>query len=384
MRRLRILFLIDNALADGGAERFAVGLATHLPRDRFEVWVCSTRTAETVAQAALERAGVRHINLGRRTKWDVHRFRALVRLLRRRDFDILHAHMFGSNVWGSIIGRACGVPVIIAHEHNWSYSGNRLRIAVDRHLIGRAATLLVAVSDANRQRMVSLERIPPEKIVVLPTAYVPSPEVSSTDLFSELGLSRESPLVGTAAVLRQEKALEILLEAHARVARRFDRAQLVIAGDGPCRAELERRARELGIAGRVHFLGFRADVDSILQALDLGVLSSDWEGMPLFVCECMAAGTALVATAVGGVPEIVQDGRTGVLVPPRDPVALADAIASLLSDADRRTRLAAAASGRIGEFSIDAGAARFAALYDELVGSARRREVVPACTPAGP
>ncbi len=366
MRRLRILYLIDQVLGGGGAERFAVGLATHLPQDRFEVWVCSTRTAETVAEAAFEQAGVRHVNLGRRAKWDVHRFGALIRLLRGQRFDILHSHMFGSNVWGSIIGRACGVPVIIAHEHNWSYSGNAARILIDRHVIGRAATRLVAVSEANRDRMVALEGIPAEKIVVLPTAHIPSPEISATDIRSELGLSGEVPMIGTAAILRVEKALEVLLEAHARVLERLGNVHLVIAGRGPCRERLERKAAELAIEDSVHFLGFRGDVDSILRALDVGVLSSDWEGMPLFVSECRSAGTALVATAVGGVPEVVEDGRTGVLVPPRDPAALAEAIVDLLSDPERRAQLAAAAK-LTADFAISAVAERFVALYEELV-----------------
>ncbi len=386
MTRLRILYLIDQVVAGGGAERFAVGLATHLPRDRFEVWVCSTRFAESVAEAEFEHAGVRHINLGRRGKWDVHRFGALIRLLRAQPFHILHAHMFGSNVWGSVIGKACGVPVIIAHEHNWSYSGNPVRVAIDRHVIGRAATRMVAVSEANRDRMVGLEGIPREKIVVLPTAYIPSPEVSATDIRSELGLSSEVPLIGTAAILRVEKALEVMLEAHARVLEHFGDARLVIAGRGPCQERLERTAAELAIADRVHFLGFRRDVDSILRALDVGVLSSDWEGMPLFVSECRSAGTALVATAVGGVPEVVEDGRTGLLVPPRDPPALAEAIISLLSDPDQRARLAAAAA-RGADFAIPAVAARFAALYEELVaaeGPSRANGSIGACRQCGP
>src|SRR5436305_13981913 len=125
--RPRVLFLIDYAIAIGGAERLAVGLATHLPQDRFEPWLCATRYSDAASQQALADAGVRHHMLGRKAKWDVHRLGGLARLLRRERFDILHTHKFGSNLWGGLIGTACGVPAIVAHEHSWSYEGNPAR-----------------------------------------------------------------------------------------------------------------------------------------------------------------------------------------------------------------------------------------------------------------
>jgi glycosyltransferase involved in cell wall biosynthesis len=376
--RLRILFLIDSVSEYGGAERFTVGLATHLPRDRFEVWICSTRIGEPTTVAALNRAGVMHISCGRRAKWDVHRLRTLVALLRRQRFDVVHSHKFGSNVWGTIFARACHVPVVIAHEHNWSYSGNPLRIWIDRLVIARLADRFIAVSQANRERMLTIERIPADKIVVLPTAYIPHAVTTDTDIRSELGLAREVRVITTAAVLRAEKALEVLIEAHAQVARRISQTHLVICGEGPCLGDLEQRVAELGTGELVHFLGRRDDVGSILRASDVCALSSDWEGMPLFVFECMAAGAALVATNVGGVPEVVEDGSTGLLVPPRDPAALADALVSLLTDPAYRHQLASAAARRIDEFTIESVAARFASLYEELMQEARHMGLAPA------
>jgi len=190
------------------------------------------------------------------------------------------------------------------------------------------------------------------------------------DLRSELGLTSETPLVGTAVVFRPQKALEVLLEAHARLLRSMPDVHLAIAGDGPTRAEVERRARELSLDGHVHFLGHRDDVDAILRSFDVAALSSDFEGSPLFVLECMANGTPIVATAVGGIPQMVLDGETGVLVPPRDPEALAAAIGHLLVDPERRAMLAAAAANRLSDFGIDAVARRFADLYETLAAEA--------------
>jgi glycosyltransferase involved in cell wall biosynthesis len=365
--RTRILFMIDYALSTGGAERFAVGLASHLPQDRFEPWLCATRMIDEDATQTLAEAGVRQVTLGRTAKWDVHRLNGLVRLLRRERFDILHSHMFGSNAWGSLFGSACRVPVIVAQEHSWSYEGNPLRAWIDGNVIGRLATRFVAVSRADGERMVTREGVNADKVVVIPNGYIPSQSTSDTDVRAELGLGADVPIVAIAAVLRPEKRLDLLLEAHARLQALVPGAQLLIAGDGPCQESLASQAHELGIDTAVRFLGRRNDVDSVLRAADVGVLSSDREGSPLLMFECMANDTPLVATSVGGVPDVIEHERTGVLVPRRDPEALAQAVAALLRDPARRAAIAAEARARLHLYTIDATAGRFADLYDTLV-----------------
>jgi glycosyltransferase involved in cell wall biosynthesis len=363
---MRILYLIDFASSTGGAERFAIGLATHLPRDRFEPWVCSTRGADDAAIGALTQAGIPYVNLSGRTKRRHHRLAGLATLIKRQRFDILHAHKFGSNLWGSLIGSACHVPVIVAHEHSWSYEGDPLRACLDGRVIGRLATRFVAVSSADARRMAARERVPADKIIVIPNGYIPSAEKPETDLRVELGLAPQTPLIATAARCDPEKRIDVLLEAHVRVLASIPDAHLAIAGDGQCRPGLAQRARELGLDGMVHFLGQRADVDSILRAADVAALASDREGSPLIMFECMATDTPLVATAVGGLPDIVEHCRTGLLVPRRDPAALADGLVALLADPGRRAQIAAAARDRLSQFTIDATAARFAVLYDTL------------------
>lgn len=376
--RVRVLFLIDKLGEQGGAERFALGLAAHLPRDRIEPWVCVSRQATEGALETLRSAGVPCVVLGRRTRWESHRMLGLARLLRQQRFDVLHTHMFGSNLWGAVLGRLTRVPVVIAHEHTWSYEGNPARAWLDGNLIGRLVTRFVAVSSPDAQRMIEQEGVPAEKVVVLPTAHVPRAE-GDGNIRDELGLDDATPLVATVAVLRPQKAIDVLLDAFALVLKRFPAGRLVIAGDSvmrsdgtrdPFRQTLEGRAHELGIEASVHFLGVRHDVDAILRAADLAALSSDFEGTPLFSFECMAHGAPLVATAVGGVPDVVEDGVTGVLVPPRDPRALAGAICDLLADPERRASMSAAAARRLGNFAIGSLATRFADLYEELVLSA--------------
>lgn len=369
--RLRILHLIDNALDSGGAERFALGLAANLPPERFDVWLCSTRSYEPEAVAPLLAAGVRHIHLGRRSKIDVHRFAPLTRVLRRERIDILHAHMFGSNLWGSLVGRACRVPVVIAHEQTWSYEGQPLRRWTDGRIIGRLADRFVAVSTQDAGRMVSIEGVPPAKVVMIPNAYIPHRAAPDTPVRAQLGISDTTPLLTSVAVMRPQKALEVLLEAFAAVRSTIPDAHLAFAGDGPCRTQLEQHARALALNGSVHFLGRRDDVDAVLRASDLMVMSSDFEGTPLAAYESIANGTPIVATAVGGLPDIIEDGISGRLVPRRDPGALAAAICELLTDSEQRDRFRRAAAERLDEFTLDTATGRFMTLYDRLYAEAR-------------
>jgi glycosyltransferase involved in cell wall biosynthesis len=370
-RPLRVLYMIDRAGAFGGAERFVVGLAAHMPRDRIEPWVCSTRHGNEIGIRALAEAGVPHTNLGRSSKWQAHRLAGLAALIRHQRFDVLHAHKFGSNLWGTVIGRACRVPVTIAHEHNWSYAGDPLRVWIDRAVIGRLATSFLTVSRPSAERMVTLERVPAGKVSVVPTAYIPHTHASGTDIRAELGLSEDVPLVAAVGGLRPEKAFDLLLDAHRQLLGRLRHAHLVIAGDGPHREHLEGQVEQLGLAERVHLLGHRTDIDAILRRVDVGVMSSDWEGMPLFVFECMAAGVPLVATAVGGLPDMVTDGETGLLVPPRDAAALAAALEQVLTRRELGQSLAASAATRLDQFTIDHVADTYADLYEQLVAELR-------------
>lgn len=366
MRKIRVLWLIDELALTGGAELFALGLATHLPGDRFDRWFCSTRLADPGMEKVLADAGVEHVHLDRRTKWDFHRFAPLPRVLRRERIDILHAHKFGSNVWGTMIGRAARVPIVLAHEQTWSYEGEPLRRLLDGQLVGRLATRFIAVSSRDAERMSSVEGVPREKVVTIPNAYVPRPPTPDADLRAELGIAPSTPLIGVVAILRPQKALSVLLEAHARLLESVPDAHVVIAGDGESRPELEGLSRQLGTAERVHFLGLRHDIDAILRSIDVAAISSDYEGTPLVAFECMANRTPLVATAVGGLPDIIRDGETGILVPPRDPEALAHALSALLADPDRRRQMGEASAGQLHEFTIDSIANRFADLYESL------------------
>ena len=157
-----------------------------------------------------------------------------MRILRSQRFAILHTHKFGSNVWGAMIGTACRVPVIVAHEHTWSYEGEPLRVWVDGHVIGKLADRVVAVSNADARRMASIEQIDPAKIVVIPNGYISHPG-GHGDVRAELGIDSRAPVIATAAIMRPQKRQDLLLDAFAQVRAALPDAHLVLAGDGECR-----------------------------------------------------------------------------------------------------------------------------------------------------
>lgn len=372
-RKLRVLTLLDSLFAQGGAERLAVQITLRLDPDRFERTLCTTRAWETPAFLdELQDAGVKLLALERKSKTDVLAWRPLVRELRRT--DVVHSHKFGSNVWGTALGRVARVPVIVAHEHTWSFEGEPVRKFLDRELIGRFASVFLAVSQLDRRRMIEIERIKPAKVEFLPNGIPAFPEPSGRDVRAELGISPGAPVVTSISVLRPQKALHVLIEAAAVLAAERAGLQVLIAGRGPQLDELQALIDARGLNDTVRLLGGRTDVPDVLAASDVAVQCSDFEGSPLAVMEYMAAGRAVVATRVGGVPDLIEEGVHGLLVPPRDPGALAQAIGELLDDPARRAEMGERGRERQhAEFDLDAMVRRIEALYERLWKNATMR-----------
>jgi glycosyltransferase involved in cell wall biosynthesis len=370
--RLKVLTLVDR-LGIGGAETIAARIALGLDPARFDRLVCVTRHTDPDVVAEAVAAGVRVLALGRRSRWDVWRWLPLVTLLRRDRVDILHAHMFGSNLWGSLLGRLARVPVIIAHEHGSDTACRPVRRFL-RGMIARRADMVVAVSEAERRRLVVTEGISADKVRVILNA-IPPLSTPSGDVRAELGIPIDAPVVATVTVVRPEKALASLLRAAALLVPEISGLRVLVAGTGP-RSEiekLERLMRDLRLESSVRLLGRRADVPDVLAAADVAVLCSDREGRPLSLMEYMAAGKAIVATRVGGVPELVEHGVHGVLVPPRDVNALARAIRELLGDPRRRAELGRGARERQqAELDLRAMVERVECLYEELASRPSR------------
>jgi len=372
--KLRVVTLVDR-LGTGGAERLAIQTTTRLDPERFDRTLVASRdfgvavSKQHVANALedLRRAGVRVIGLKRTSARQVWAWWPLYRLLRRERVDVLHSHKFGSNLWGTVVGRLAHVPVIVAHEHTWSYEGQPLRKLADRAVIARGSSAFVAVSREDQRRMIEVERIRPEDTLFIPNGIPAPPAASGNDVRAELGIPADAPVIGTVSVLRPQKALDVLLRATKILVQEFPGLRVLIAGEGDRRFALEDLATELGLDDTVMFLGVRTDVPDVLESLDVAVSTSDFEGSPLSVMEYMAAARPIVATRVGGVPDLIDDGVHGRLVDPQDPSAFAEAVAGLLRDPQGARQMGERArERRRSEFDIDVMVRRLEALYEKL------------------
>jgi glycosyltransferase involved in cell wall biosynthesis len=236
--------------------------------------------------------------------------------------------------------------------------------------------------------MVELERVPIRKVRVIRNG-IPPLERPRSDLRAELGFATETPVIGTLTVLRPEKGLDVLVGAAARLIATMPQLRVVIAGVGPDEGRVRDVIRASGLERNILLIGFRTDVAAVLAALDVVVFSSDREGSPLAVLESMAAGKAIVATAVAGISELLRHERNALLVSPRDPAALAVAVDRLLRDRALAAELGARASERQrARFHVDATVQAFEDLYEQLFAASRRgrREAIAraARSPAEP
>jgi glycosyltransferase involved in cell wall biosynthesis len=361
---VRVLYLITE-LNIGGAERVLARLMAHLDRDRFTPTVACFYGGHGPVADEIRTLNIPVIDLGMTAKWRWDALWRLYCLLRRERPTVLHTWMFHANIPGRVLGRLTGVPAIISSERTMGQEGSLRRWL--NCLTASLADQVVCVSQRVADFVVQDVGIPRHKILVIPNGidlrdfeHLPGKHQAR----AMLGLSSDRMLVGTVARLNSVKRLDVLLQAMGSLLGVY----AVIVGDGSERAPLEAISERSGLAGRVHFAGQQDEVQTWLAALDVFVLSSDWEGMPNALLEAMAAGLPVVATAVGGTPEVVVDGVTGLLVPPRDPVALAEAITRLLHDPDLRRQMGQAGRERVKErFTVERMVSRTEALYRELI-----------------
>jgi glycosyltransferase involved in cell wall biosynthesis len=374
-RRLKVVQLTDRVGTHGGAERLTMQIAQRLDPVRFESMVCATRFSDeererpTVEEAValLEASGVRFLGLDRRSRINLAAWRPLYNLLRRERVDVVHAHKFGANVWGVVMGRLARVPVVITHEHGWAFEGEPLKRFLDRELIARGSSTFIAVSREDQRRMKDVEGIDPSDTTFVPNGITPLPAPSGHDVRAELGIPAEAPLVGTIGFLRYPKAIDNLVRAAAPLRDAVPGVRVLIAGEGPDRPAIEQLMDELDLHGTVMLLGLRSDVPDILAALDVAVIPSDSEGSPLSVMEYMDAGLPVVGTRVGGIPDLIDDGVHGLLVPRRDPEALASAMATLLNDRSRAAEMGERGrERRAREFDLDVMVKHLEHLYLDL------------------
>jgi glycosyltransferase involved in cell wall biosynthesis len=378
--RMRVLWLIDS-LTLGGAEALVPTFARAVDTVRVDLRVAFLKSlGGNPFERTLAEAGVPLTHLGARHLRDVGAFRRLVRLVRGERIDVVHAHLTYAAIWGGLCARVTGIPMVAtlhtapAERPPWTREGLRERLLA--FVLNRWCSAVVVVSDAARAQHARRGRIEADRLRVVHNGVDTSAFAVDGErrraMRDALGLGSE-PLVVTVSALREGKGLEVLLPAVAALVRERPEVRLAIAGEGPLRARLQELAAQNGLNGHVRWLGLVREVPDLLAAADVFVLASRYDAFPTAVLEALAAGRPVVATRVGGVPEIVEEGKSALLVNPGDPAELASAIGTLLADPARAAALGAAGRQRINErFRAESWSRRLEELYGRAIESRRR------------
>jgi len=374
--RVRVLHVLATLLP-GGSEISVLRLVGALDTTRYLVRVACLR-GEPVLAAEFRSAGVEVVRFGMRGKFDPGCLLRLRRYVARERIDIVHTHMDLADFYGALAGRLGGARCVVATKHapdefRTRRTWKRYPFLLLERLAYEMDDAVIVVSEGLRVFFETVERLPRRKMIVIGHGVdATARPATREEARRSLGLPQQGPLIGAVGRLSPEKGQNVLLQALPSVLAAFPQAACVLAGEGPARAALEAEARRLGIGDRVVFLGLRRDVPMVLAALDLFVQPSIYEGFGLSLLEAMAAGLPVVASRVGGIPELIEDGRTGLLVPPQDPMALAGAVVRLLGDSEGARRLGEAAASRSRErFSLGRVADRVDALYRNILAMAR-------------
>jgi glycosyltransferase involved in cell wall biosynthesis len=373
--RLRVLHLIKG-LGAGGAERLLVSAAQVRDRDAFEYAVAYLLPWKTAFVPDLEDLGVPTTCLAVRHEQDLRWLVRLRRLLDRERYDVVHVHSPYVAGMTRLVTRSMpkrARPRIVSTEHNIWPSHSRLSRALNTATfpIGDA---WLAVSDEVRGSMSA--RVRGRVEVVVHGIVLGDIEHALTQreaVRSELGLRDDEVAVATVANFRAQKAYPDLFTAARLLADRNVPARFVVVGQGPLETEMRTLHETLDLARSVDILGYRQDAIRVLAGSDIFVLASHYEGYPVAVMEALAVGLPIVATAVGGIPEAVREGVEGLLVPPREPQLLADAIETLVRDPSRRRAMGKAAAERGRRYDIAEAVRRTEQIYRDVVARSSGR-----------
>ena len=374
---LKIL-LVESGTTLGGTERVVWELATRLPRARWDVrvWLSPARGVDEMADALADRgvpvSRVAEVD----SRWDWRGMWSTGRRLSRERPELLHVH----HVWPAAdrylasLAAASGVPHLVVTEHIVGRPNSPSQQRLKRRELAQAGAV-TAVSAAVADSLVSDYGVPRGRIRLVPNGAEPPDETAEPPaarrVREELGAGLLRPLWVCAGRLEEQKGQDVLLDALAEVRRQGLEFVAVLAGDGSKRAALEARAQELGLEQRVRFPGQVEDLGPLLAAADAVALPSRWEGLPLVLLEAMVRARPVVATPVGGIPEVVEDGVHGRLVPVGDAAALAGVLAAFHQRPDEAVRMGRRGAARVREsYTWPRVVEAFEAVYDEVIGLA--------------
>jgi glycosyltransferase involved in cell wall biosynthesis len=352
----------------GGLERVVMELCRHIDPTRYRLSLCCTGERGLLADI-LEAEGVRVLVCSKQSKAGKYlRGLELARIFSQERVDLVHTHHTPAFVDATIGTRLVPVPLVNT-DHCKAYPTSRRWRWLER-TASRFAGAFVAVSEDSRSDLIRHQGISERKLTTIYNGLA-RPQ-TSVDTFAslrrDLGIGADELIVGTAARLEAQKGLDLLLDAAPAVLDAVPNARFVIVGSGSEHAALRHHAQQRGIGARVLFTGFRLDAADLIGTFDCFVQTSYWEGMPMTLLEAMALQKPIVATAVGGVPEVVEDGVTGALLPERDCSLLSKLIVDVLANPTVAREMGRAGYERfLARFTAEQMASRYEALYEDVL-----------------
>jgi glycosyltransferase involved in cell wall biosynthesis len=384
--RIKVLHVITRFW--GGAGGNTLLSAIGMDPQRYDVWVAGCpggplwERARKAGLGTVELRGFREVL----APADLFVLIQLIRLIRRGQFTIVHTHSAKGGFLGRLAAWLCRTPVVVHTFHGFSVhnymrrSRRRIYLLLDR-AVRRMAHEYYAVSPRVAQQAVQLRFAPPGSVSVVPSAVelddIPHSAAERARAREELAVPPGVPVVGTVGRIDFAKAPLDFVRMAAEVARTHPGTRFVVIGDGPMQADAEQEARRLGVP--VQFTGFRDDAPRIAGGLDVFVISSLYEGLGRALTEAMASGRPVVATAVNGVPDLVEAGSTGLLAPPADPAALADCVRWLLDHPAEARRIGQQGRERVlTTFAPEVMCELLDRAYARLLGFPRPSEPLPA------
>lgn len=359
---LRVMF-VNTSLQVGGAETLLVNLVRRMDRERFAPEICCLKEKGALGEMLADELPVFSDLLG--SKYDLRIVGRLTRLFRQRRIDAVVTVGAGDKMfWGRLAARRAGVPVVASalHSTGWPDGVGRLN-----RLLTPLTDMFIAVAEPHARYLVERQRFPVEKVCMIPNGVDVDrfrPQPADPQLRRAIGLPNDAPVAGILAALRPEKNHSMFLEVAARVLTQIPAAHFLVIGDGTERPHLERRAAELAVAERVHFLGTRPDIPDLLALVDVLLLTSLNEANPVSILEALSCGKPVVATRVGSVPETVIDDENGYLVESGSVDAMGRRVVELFRDPPLAAALGAAGRRHVVEhWSVE----RMVEGYEELL-----------------
>jgi len=339
--------MVIDHLNEGGAQKFLIRLCDELVRRKFKVIVCSLQPLNRDIRNS-DPKGWETICLSTR-RFNLRGFFLLIRLMRAVKPDVLHTHLTASNILGVAAGKISGIPKIFTHDHSGEYYPYRLPriaklslMAIERLMLSFVQSLFAvsnSVAEFNRHK----KKVPSEKVTVLPNWVEPTELRHGTfemDMVrARYRIPKSSIVIGAAGRLSPEKGHLVLLESFAELMKRWPNCRLLIAGGGPIHQELLNRVDMLGATSNIFLLGDLKNMHDFYSAVDIFVQPSRYETFGIAVLEAMHLGLPVIASNVGGLPELIKHEKTGLLVDPESPEALLQALERLLKDQALRERL---------------------------------------------